>query len=101
MPIRSFRNILIIFLIPASLACSLFTSAPTPSQAEIEKEEQAVYAVFAGRSKGPALILQNTSTGLSGEESPRQSMENFKSSLPGISRETIESYSERNEKNSQ
>jgi hypothetical protein len=101
MSTRFFRTILILFLIPASLACSLFTATPAPNPADIEKEELAVYAVFAGRSKRPAVILQNTSIGLSDEESSRQSMENFKDSLPGISRETIESYAERNEQTTQ
>ena len=101
MSTRIVRTAWVLLSIFASLACSLFTSTPAPSQADIEKEEQAVYAVFAGRSKGPAVILQNTSTGLSDEESPRQSMENFKSSLSGISRETIASYAERNEQTSQ
>ena len=101
MTTRFFRNILILLLIPGSLASSFFASAPAAGQADIEREEQAVYAVFVSRNKGPAVILQNTSTSLSDEESPRQSMENFKDSLPGISRETIENYGERNEKASQ
>src|SRR4026207_1727144 len=71
MPTRFLRNILILFLIPASLACSLFTSAPTPGQADIEKEEQAVYALFVRDSQGPAVILQNTSTSTV-EEDPKQ-----------------------------
>jgi hypothetical protein len=48
----TFRTAIILFLIPVLTACSSVTSAPTPSQAEIEKEEQAVYAVFARQSKG-------------------------------------------------
>src|SRR5215510_2565223 len=100
MSTRFFRTVLILILIPASLACSLFTSAPAPSQADIEMEEQAVYAVFVSRSNGTAVILQNTSTGL-GDETPRQSMENYKGSLSGISTETIESYAQRNEQSSQ
>jgi hypothetical protein len=68
MSTRFFRTTLMLLLISASLACSLFTSASAPSQADIEKEEQAVYALFVGESKGPALILQDTSTGLSNED---------------------------------
>jgi hypothetical protein len=77
------------------MACSLFTSAPVPSQADIEKEEQAVYAVFVAGSKGPALILQDTSTGLS-DDDPGQTIDNLKGGLPSISNETIDSFVERN-----
>ena len=100
MSTRSLKTALILLLFPASLACSLFTSAPTPSQAEIEKEEQAVYAVFVGRNKGPALILQDTSIGLS-DDPPQQIIDNFKAGLPGISKEAIDSFVERNAQPSQ
>ena len=100
MSTKFFRNTLFLCLIPVSLACSFFTSEPTPSQADIEKEEQAVYAAFVGESKGPALILQDTSTGLS-DETPQQIIDNLKSSLSGISSETIDSYVERNAQASQ
>ena len=100
MSTKFFRNTLFLCLIPVSLACSFFTSEPTPSQADIEKEEQAVYAAFVGESKGSALILQDTSTGLS-DETPQQIADNLKSSLPDISSETIDSYVERNAQASQ
>ena len=100
MPTRFLRNILILFLIPASLACSLFTSAPTPSQADIEKEEQAVYALFVRDSQGPAVILQNTSTSTV-EEDPKQMIDNLEGGLSGISNDTIESFVERNAQPSQ
>ena len=95
-----FRKILIFFLIPASLACSLFTSTPAPSQADLEREEQAVYAVFVRGSKGPALILENTSTNTL-EEDPGQMIDNIKDGLPGISNDTIDSYVERNAQSAQ
>lgn len=94
MSTRFFRPALLLFLIPAALACSLFTSTPKPSQAEVEKEEQAVYAFFA-RGKETALILQNTSTGISDDDA-RTTIENLKGSLPGISKATIDNYIERN-----
>lgn len=100
MSTRFFRTTLMLLLISASLACSLFTSASAPSQADIEKEEQAVYALFVGGSKGPALILQDTSTGLS-DEDPQQTIDNLNGGLPGISNETIDSYVERNVQPSQ
>jgi hypothetical protein len=95
MSTRFFRTALILLLIPASMACSLFTSAPVPSQADIEKEEQAVYAVFVAGSKSPALILQDTSTGLS-DDDPGQTIDNLKGGLPSISNATVDSYVERN-----
>jgi hypothetical protein len=97
---RFFRTALTLWLIPASLACSLFTSAPTPSQAELEKEEQAVYAVFVGGNNGPALILQDTSTGLS-DDAPQQVIDNIKDGFPDISNDTIDSYIQRNAQPSQ
>lgn len=97
---RFFRNILILFLIPASLACSLFTSAPTPSQADIEREEQDVYALFVRGSPGPAVILQNTSTSTV-EEDPKQMIDNIEGGLAGISNATIDSYVDRNAQPSQ
>jgi len=95
MSTRFLRNVLILMLISASLACSLFASVAEPSEADMEKEEQAVYAVFVRDSKGPAVILQNTSTG-NLEEDPKQILENLKESLQGISKEAINSYAERN-----
>ena len=95
-----FRTALILLLIPASLACSLFTSTPAPSQADLEREEQAVYAVFVRGSKGPALILENTSTSTM-DEGPQQMIDNIKDGLPGISNDTIDSYVERNAQSTQ
>ena len=95
-----FRTALILLLIPASLACSLFTSTPAPSQADLEREEQAVYAVFVRGSKGPALILENTSTSTL-DEDPGQMIDNIKDGLPGISNDTIDSYVERNAQSTQ
>lgn len=94
MSTRFFRPALLLFLIPAAIACSLFTSPPKPSQAEVEKEELAVYAFFA-RDKEMALILQDTSTGISDDDA-RTTIENLKGSLPGISKATIDNYIERN-----
>ena len=100
MSTRFFTTALVLFLIPASLACSLFTSAPAPSQAEIEKEEQAVYAVFVRDSKGPAVILETTSTSTV-EEDPRQMIDNIQGGLAGISNATIDNFVERNSPPSQ
>ena len=98
MSTRFFRSVLVLSLVSVITACSLFASpsasAPTPSQADIEQEEQAVYAVFVGKGKGPALLLQDTSTGLL--DDLQQAIGNIKASLPGISNETIDSYAEWN-----
>jgi hypothetical protein len=85
----------ILLLIPIIMACSFFTSAPAPSQAEIEKEEQAVYSFFAG-DQGPMLILEDTATDIS-EDDPRKTLEYIRSGLPDISKQTLDSFLERNE----
>jgi hypothetical protein len=91
--------VLSFLLIPITMACSLFIPAHQPSQADIEKEEQAVYAFFVNE-EGTTLILQNTSTGIA-DEYPRETINNLKNSLPGISKSTIDSYVERNTQPSQ
>lgn len=97
---RLFGNILALLLIPAIMACSLFTPAPKPAQADIEKEEQAVYAFFVSGGNGPALILQTTSTSIM-EEDSKKMMETIRDGLPGISNSTIENFVERNGQSSQ
>ena len=93
---RSFRAFSIVLLIPILVACSLFTSRPAPSQADIDKEEQAVYSLFVHAGKGPALILENTATDISHED-PQQTVDYLKSSMEELSRETLNSFIERNE----
>lgn len=100
MSTRFCRTVLGFLLIAVNLACSLFTSMPEPSEADIEKEEQAVYAVFVHDSKGPAVILQNTSTG-DLQEDPKQLLANLKESLQDLSKETVNSYAERNAQQTQ
>jgi hypothetical protein len=58
MSTQFFRTAMMFLLIHMVTACSFFTSAPVPSQVDIEKEEQAVYAVFVRGGKVPALILE-------------------------------------------
>ncbi|MBK8619514.1 MAG: hypothetical protein IPN96_20930 [Anaerolineales bacterium] len=75
------------------IACSFMTPKSVPSAADLEKEEQAVYAFFAG--DGPVLIMQETNTNIS-KDDPEQSIEYIKSGLKNISQETLDSYLDRN-----
>ena len=76
-------------------ACSIFTPpAPTPSAANIDKEEQAVYSFFVAENSR-ALILQDTSTNISGDN-PQQTVDFIKSGLKGISSEVLDNFLERN-----
>jgi hypothetical protein len=78
-------------------ACSSLSSpsAPVPSAAAMEQEEQAIYAFFLPQD-GPALILEGTSSGIS-SDSPQESADYIKSSLADISRQTLDSFVERNQ----
>jgi hypothetical protein len=82
------------------LACSVFTSSPTPSAADIEKEEQAIFSFFVGANKGTVLILQETSTNISSTD-PKDIRDNIMSGFKNISRETVNSYLVRNAEPSQ
>lgn len=96
---RIVKNILFASLALTFLACSVLTPKPTPSEADIEKEEQAIYSFFMPVS-GTALILQSTSTGMS-EENPQQAIDYVKSGLTGVSNETLKNFLERNKQPSQ
>jgi hypothetical protein len=77
------------------MACSVLTpAAPTPMAADIDKEEQAVYAYFVNNNSR-ALILQDTSTNIGGDD-PQQTVEFIKSGLKGVSNEALDNYLERN-----
>lgn len=81
-------------------ACSSLSSpsAPVPSAAAMEKEEQAVYTFFLPQ-EGVALILEGTSSGLS-TDTAQESAHYIKSSLDDISRQTLDSFVERNQESS-
>lgn len=96
---QSFKAVLFISLALTIFACSVFTPKPTPSAAEIEKEEQVIYSFFMPPS-GTALILQDTSTSMT-DDNPQQTMDYVKSSMKGISNETIGNFLDRNKKSSQ
>jgi hypothetical protein len=84
----------IVLLALSLIACSLFTPVATPAAADVEKEEQAVYSFFIS-DDGIALIFQETSTNIS-QDDPKESMEYMKSGLKSISKDTINSYIDRN-----
>ncbi len=98
--INLLKKIPVVLLALNFIACSLFTPASTPSAADIEKEEQAVYASFFGSAPGTIVILQDTSTNISSDD-PRQTIDYIKSGLPGASKETLDNYLERNRQPSQ
>jgi len=99
MSIRSLKKVAMGLLAINFLACSTLVPAPAPA-ADIEKEEQAVYSFFLAASKGPALILQETSTNIS-ELTPQEVKEQIKGSFKSVSNEAVNSYVERNAQPSQ
>jgi hypothetical protein len=96
---KLFKQNLSLFLILTFTACSFFTPASTPSAADIEKEEQAVYSSFFGHNPGTIVILQETSTNIS-TDNPQQSLDYIKSGLPSASKEILDNYLERNRQSS-
>ena len=85
----------IFLLVLNLLACSVFTPAgDTPMAADVDKEEQAVYSYFVAENSR-ALILQDTSTNMSGDD-PQQTVDFIKSGLKGVSNEALDNYVERN-----
>jgi hypothetical protein len=93
--IKLLKKFPIVFLALSFMACSLFNPVSTPSAADVEKEEQAVYSFFVSGSNGPVLILRDTSANISGDD-PATTVEYIKSGLKTISRETMDSYLARN-----
>lgn len=84
-----------ILMLPVLLAfgCSMFTPKAVPY--EYENEEQVVYSFFINAGEGPALILEDTATGVSSGD-VEQSLDYIKSGLPNLSRETIDNFIQRN-----
>jgi len=99
MAARLCRILVIVMLLPILMACSSFSSAPEPSAVDIEKAEQEVYAVFVGPGKGTSLILEDTSMGLFSSDT-KQVRKTVKNALPHLSRETLNSFMERNQQSS-
>lgn len=100
MPAKVFRSVLVFLLVFIFTACSAFQSVPEPSQADVEKEEQAVFSVFMPEGPGPALILQTTSTNIGGEK-PREIRAHIKNSFKDVPNDLVENYLDRNAQPSQ
>ena len=94
MSAKSFHKILIVPIL-FILACSILTPQATPTEADFEKEEQVVYSFFISAGEGPALILENTATGVSTGD-VHQSLDYIKSGLPNLSKETLDNFLQRN-----
>jgi hypothetical protein len=94
---KSFKTILTLLLALNVLACAFLFPGPKPAAADIEKEEQQIYSFFVGGKNETALILQDTSVGMSSSD-PKESVDFIRSGLKGVSNETINSYLERNAK---
>jgi len=77
-------------------ACSFLTPAATPSAADIEKEEQAIYSFFVGGGERTVLILQDTSADISAND-PQKSLDYIRSGLPNLSDEALDNFVQRNQ----
>lgn len=78
-----------------ALTCACAPSAPKPSAAEIEKEEQAVYDYFVGGAEGKVVIMLETSA-IFPQDTPEKVREYLEAEFPEASGEAVESYIERN-----
>lgn len=96
MSIKSLGKVLIFVPVVLALACSTFTPKPAPAQADIKKEEQAIYSLLLADAGDVALILRDVSTG-----NPGQNKSDLKSYFEDISGETVNSFLERNSQPSQ
>jgi hypothetical protein len=96
------RKILFNLIYPVILilitACTGEASTPVVSQADLEKEEQAVYASFFKNNPETIVIQKDTSTEWlpSSEDELKQRMDYIASGLPNASNETLDDYFQRN-----
>ena len=95
--------ILILVTACAGPASTQVVSPPVVSQADLEKEEQAIYASFLKNNPETIVIQKDTSTGWlpSSEEERKQRMDYIASGLPNASKETLHDYFESNRQPSQ
>lgn len=100
MSIPFFRKALMVFLLLNMLACKALTPGTKANAADIEREEQAVYSVVVHSGDGPAVLLRETSADISNDD-PAQSLDYIKSGLPSASKETLNSFVDRNKESTQ
>jgi len=79
------------------------TPTPVISQADLEKEEQAVYASFFHGNMETIVIQEGTSTEWlpSSEDELKQRMDYIASGLPNASTETLDNFFQRNRQSTQ
>ena len=79
------------------------TPTPVVSQADLEKEEQAVYASFLKGNSETIVFQEDTSTGWlpSSEDELKQRMDYIASGLPNASNETLDNFFQRNRQSTQ
>ncbi len=96
------RDIPFVFIVLLLAACSAMppSAGTMPAAAELDREEQAVYATFFKDVKGPAALLLDTATDIS-TEAQGQNYDTIRSDLDGLSKETLENFKERNRQSSQ
>ena len=90
-------------VLPTDIEQSAQTPTPAVSQANLEKEKQAVYASFFKNYSGMVILQEDTSTGFlpSSPEELQQRMEYITSGLPNASKETRNDFLARNRQSSQ
>ena len=95
--------ILLLVTACAGQASTPIVSPPVISQADLQKEEQAVYASFFHGNSETIVIQEETSTAWlpSSEDELKQRMDYIASGLPDASKETLDHYFESNRQPSQ
>jgi hypothetical protein len=88
---------------PPDIKPALQTPTPVVSQADLEKEEQTIYASFLKNSTETIVIQKDTSTGWlpSSEDEFKQRMEYIASGLPNASNETLDNFFQHNRQSTQ
>ena len=96
---------IILFVVTACTgqASTPIVSPPVISQADLQKEEQAIYASFLKNNLETIVIQEDTSTAWlpSSESELKQRMDYIASGLPNASKETLDHYFESNRQPSQ
>jgi len=96
---RHIRILVFVFYLCACTAVQTQTSTPTFSAAQIDAEEQAVYAAVLGQlySAPSFVIMDTTATDPGGVENTEQTLDYVLQNLHDVNPKTIENFRERNE----